>query len=444
MAYEFRFPDVGEGISEGEIVKWRVKEGDTIKQDQVIVEIETDKAIVEIPSPKAGKIVRLHAKEGEVVKVGSVLVTIAEAGVLAKEVKKAMEEREAVIAEKEEVAQRKEAVPAKKQSFGVVGSLPEYEEEKPVERKEVAIEALKEQFEAKEVKALPAIRKLAEEKKVDLTQITPTGKHGEITKDDVIGAAKKTTPASERVAKIIPREYDLFGYTESIPLKGVRKTIAKRLTESHLKTVPVTSMDEADITHLVEIREREKAELEKESIKLTYIPFVIKALIRAFKKHPILNANFDDEKEAISVKKYYNIGVAVDTADGLIVPVVKIADKKTIKDIARELMKLSQKARDRSIDLGDLRGGTFTITNIGSIGGTFATPIINYPEVAILLTGRIYDKVVSIGGKPKVRKVLPLSLTFDHRVTDGAEVARFMNDLKEILENPDDLLLDFM
>ncbi len=439
MAFEFKFPDVGEGISEGEIVKWKVKEGDVVKQDQVLVDIETDKAIVEIPSPKAGKILKLYAKEGDTVKVGSVLVTIAEEG-------EAVSKKEGVKVEVKEEKEIKKKKEAKKESFGVVGALPEYEE--PAKVTLITETGKKEVPKAPAIKALLAVRKLAEEKGVDLASITPTGAGGIITKEDVLHAAgeiKLTTSLVKETAKgvkIIARDYDIYGYIEKIPLKGVRKTIAKHLLEANLKTAQVTHFDEVDVTHLVEIREKEKIALEKKGIHLTFLPFIVKALIAALKQHPYLNANIDDEKEEIIIKKYYNIGIAVDTADGLIVPVVKIADKKNIEQLAAEMERLSNATRDRTIDLGDLKGGTFTITNIGTIGGLFATPIINYPEVAILLIGRIYEKEIMIEGKRQLRKIMPLSLTFDHRIVDGAEAARFTNDLKSYLEDPHKLLLE--
>ncbi len=421
MTFEFKFPDVGEGISEGEIVKWRVKVGDSVKQDQVLVEIETDKAIVEIPSPKAGKILKLYVKEGQTVKVGSVLVSIDE-GKAAKE------------------SSAKQSVP--KKEFGVVGSLPEYEE--PPKMTAEHVKKAQEHLVA-HVKALPAVKRLAKEKGVDLGKIMPSSKGGIITKEDVLNAAGKVSGEKSSTlasgVKITARDYDLYGYTEKIPVKGVRRTVANRMLEASQKTAPVTSFDEADVTHLTEIREKEKKRLEKKGVHLTFMPFIIKAVIAALKNHPYLNATIDDANEEIVIKKYYNIGFAVDTQDGLIVPVLKIADAKTIEQTAKELQDLAEKTRKREIDLGELQGGTFTITNIGAIGGTFATPIINYPQVAILLTGKIYEKPIAVDGKVQIRKVLPLSLTFDHRITDGAEAARFMNEVKEYLEDPDELLL---
>jgi len=445
MSFEFKFPDVGEGITEGTIVKWRVKEGDTVKVDQIIADIETDKAVVEVPTPKAGKVLKINSKAGDVVKVGSVLIVIGESG---EKVEEKKEEPTPQEEKKDKIKELKKVVEEKKGSVGVVGSLPEYEEPKEKvsekEKKEELKSSLKKTFTAKEVKALPAVRKLAKEKNIDLSTIEPTGEKGEITKDDIESATGGEAPKLAKAGvKITKREYDLYGYTETVPMKGVRKIIAEHMVESHTKTAPVTAFDEADVSHLWEIRQKEKTGLAKKGITLTFLPFVMKSCIAALKMHPYLNAGFDDEKNAVILKEYYNMGFAVDTPDGLIVPVLKIADGKTIQQIAEELSKLSEATRSRKINLGDLKGGTFTITNIGSIGGQFGTPIINYPETAILLTGRIYDKPLAIDGEIKIRKVLPLSLTFDHRVTDGAEAQRFMNDLISYLEDPDKLLLDF-
>ncbi len=425
MSFEFKFPDVGEGITEGEIIKWKVKEGDVVKQDQVILEIETDKAIAEIPSPKAGKILKIFGKEGEHVKVGAVLVVIDDGS--------------------KGIASQKQETKKPKDAGSVVGSLPEYEEPKVTQ---IAVAEKETQKEGKKAKALPSVRKLAEEKGVDISTITPTGMDGTVTKEDVLHSIGEVKVATSSVVetssgvKIIKRDYDVYGYVEKIPLNGIRRTIASHLMDAAHKTVPVSHFDEVDVTHLFEIQQKEKEVLLKKGIHLTFLPFVIKAVIAALKLHPYLNANMDDENEEIVLKKYYNIGFAVDTQNGLMVPVLKIADKKNIDDIAAEIEQLADAARRRIIDLGDMKGGTFTITNIGTIGGIFATPVMNYPEVAILLTGKIHEKPVAINGTVAIRKIMPLSLTFDHRVTDGAEAARFMNDLKSYLEDPDKLLME--
>jgi len=234
----------------------------------------------------------------------------------------------------------------------------------------------------------------------------------------------------------------MYGFIERVPLRGMRKTIARAMAKSKSTAAHVTSIDEADITKLVNLREKEKERAAKKGIHLTYMPFLIKAVVAALEEHPYLNATLDDEGEEIILKKYFNIGVAIDTKDGLMVPVVKNAKEKSILSLADELVKLSEKARERTIDLADLKGGTFTITNYGAVGGIYGSPIMKYPEVAILGVGKILEKPVVIEGKIEIRKVLPLSLSFDHRVIDGAEAARFMNTIIDHLEDPDLILLE--
>lgn len=422
MAYDFKFPDVGEGITEGEIVRWRVKEGDKVKEHDVIAEIETDKAIVQIPSPRSGVISKIHHRAGDTIHVGETLATVAD-------------ENEQLIETTEQAMQ----MPQK--GVAVVGQLEEAEEiERPVQRKETPA---KEPASVQEV--LPAVRRLARELGIDLQNVKGTGKEGRITEEDVRKAAeaagKNIEEEHEQLAVKIERKYDMYGYVERIPLKGVRKAVARNMVKSKYTAPHVTHMDEADVTELAAIREKEKKKAEKKGIKLTFLPFVVKACVAALKAHPYMNASLDDEHEEIMLKSYYNIGIAVDTQDGLMVPVIKEASEKTILEIAAEIQKLAQAAQERNIDIADMKGGTFTITNVGSVSGLFATPIINWPEVGILAMGRIYDKPVA-GKKITVRKVLPLSLSFDHRVVDGAEAARFMNTLKEHLEDPELLLIE--
>jgi len=523
MVFEFKFPDVGEGIAEGTLIRWKVKEGDFVKADQPLADIETDKAIVEVPSPIAGKIAKLHSKEGEIINVGAVLVTYdkeseaktgaAKPEIPKTEIPKSETSKPEILrpeilrpAPVESPKTKSSEKPGKRKDAGaVVGQLPEYEEvperhyfflktgeqirslgqlkEKlesidddtfshhvneykndfanwirdVMHNNELAdkINGLKSKTEIidaitgkqqiySSIKAILSVRKLAKDKGIDLSRITGTGKDGEITKDDVNSASGERPTEAKQVQKIniIKREYDLFGYTDTIPIRGIRRTIAKNMERNSQKTAAVTHFDEADVTMLSSIREKEKIKFEEKGIKLTFIPYIIKALIMAFKDHPYLNAIVDDDKEEISLKKYYNIGIAVDTADGLLVPVLKIAERKNIGDIAKEISELADKAHKRKLDLADMRGGTFTITNVGSIGGIFATPIINYPQVSILLLGRIYEKPVAREGAVEIRKILPLSLSFDHRLVDGAEAARFVNDLKKILEEPKKLNID--
>ena len=412
MPYEFKFPDVGEGIHEGEIVKWFVKEGDKVKVDKPLGEIETDKAIVEMPSPKSGTILKLHVPAGGIIHVGETMVTILEEHETEEDAKKHFEKKE-----------EKKDVPY---TGSVVGFLEEAKEVKPITavKKEVKPPT------QTEILATPAVRNLAKQLNVDLGAIKGTGSEGRITIDDV---QKSASGKKEETTGIkITRKYDFFGYIERVPLHGVRKTVAQKMTESIFTAVQLTNMNEADVTELATLREKEKIVYEKEGIKLTLLPYIVKAVALCLEVHPYLNASLEGDE--IVLKKYYNIGIAVDTEEGLFVPVVKGADTKYIKTIAIEIDKLAKDARNRRINLMDLRGGSFSVSNLGSVGVGFFTPIINYPESAILGVGRIMEKPVVRSGKIEIRKMLPLSFTYDHRIVDGAQAARFMIDLIKRLE----------
>ena len=409
MPYEFKFPDVGEGIHEGEIVKWLVKEGDKVKADQPLGEIETDKAVVEMPSPKSGKILKLHVAAGGIIHVGETMVTILEEGETLADAKKHMEAK----------AEEKKNVPY---TCSVVGFLEEAKEVKPLtqfkkESKQITQEP--------SILATPAIRNLAKQLNVDLNNVKGTGQEGRITIEDVQKVAGKKEAPSSGIK--ITRKYDFFGYVDRAPLHGIKKAVATKMTESIFTAVQLTNMHEADVTELAALREKEKANYEKESIKLTFMPYIVKSVALCLKEHPYLNASLEGEE--IILKKYYNIGVAVDTEEGLIVPVIKGANEKDIKAIAKEIEKLANDARSKKINLMDLRGGSFTVSNLGSVGVGFFTPIINYPESAILGIGRAMEKAVVKNGKIEIRKMLPLSLTYDHRIVDGAQAARFIMDL---------------
>jgi len=439
MAFEFKFPDIGEGLTEGEIVRWLVKEGDEIKEGQPLVEVETDKALAEIPSPKTGVIQKIMAKEKEIVKVGQVIVVIAEKG-----------EAVAVAPQKVEAVKAAPAPPRPK-SVGVVGELEEAPEEAPAVAEEKKAEPAKPAFVSEHALATPAVRALARELGVSIDKVKGTGSGGRVLEKDVRQAAEprekpeeKAEKPAEKPAEITAkaRKYDLYGYVERIPLKGVRRSIAKAMVKSKYTAPHVTAIDEADITDLWEIREKEKKAAEKKGIKLTILPFIMKGVIAGLKEHPYLNATLNDENEEIILKKYFNIGLATDTPEGLMVPVIKNADGKSIFALAEENTKLAEKARNRTIDLADLKGGTFTITNYGAVRGIYGTPIINHPEVAILGVGKIRETPVVREGKIVVRKILPLSLSFDHRVVDGAEAARFLNTVIARLEDPDLILLE--
>jgi len=400
MAQEFRFPDVGEGITEGEIVRWLVKEGDAVAADQPLAEIETDKAVVEMPSPYAGTVLKLHFREKDLVKVGQALVTIGAKG-------------EDLAAAPAAVAPAPQARPA---------AVPPAAPGPPGQ-----------------VLATPMVRALAKELGVEIGAVRGSGPDGRVTEADV--RAFRPAPAGPKPAFKVKAKFDLYGPLERIPLRGVRRATAKKMRESLDHAAPVTHCDEADAGPLEALRLKMKPEVEAAGAKLTYLPFVLKALVEALKRHPNLNATLDEEEDEIVVKKYYNIGVAVDVPDGLIVPVVKAVDQKSVADLAAEIQGLAKSARERTLDLADLKGGTFSVTNVGVIGGDFATPIINYPEVAILATMRVADRARVVDGRVVAKRTLPLCLTFDHRVVDGAEAARFTRDLIGFLESPDKLPL---
>jgi len=430
MVYEFIFPDVGEGITEGEIVKWLVKEGDKINENDNVVQIETDKAVVDIPTPKSGKVLKLHFKVGDTIKVGQSLMSIDDGtgGAVQQKSKEVVEEK---------TKERK--------SVSVVGDLEEAsdKEEKVEKRKLKKTETPKDH-----VLAVPRVRALAKKLGVNISRVKGSGSDGRVTDDDVIAASRGTSVQKpvqqikveekskvEGVPKIkIAKKYDMWGYIDRIPLKGVRKIIAKNMVKSFQSVAPVTAMMDVDVTKLWDLREKEKVKAEKKGVKLTFFPYIIRAVIEGLKKHPYLNSELQEEE--IIIKKYYNIGIAVDAAYGLIVPVLKRAEIKSLYDIAKEIVDLANKAKDRKLDIMDMKGGSFTITNYGSIGTNYGTPIINPPESAILGLGRIFDRVVFIDGKVENRKIFPLSLTFDHRILDGAEAARFLGVVKEYLEEP--------
>lgn len=429
MATEFKFPDVGEGIQEGTVVKWLVKVGDTVKEDQKIVQIETDKAVVDLPSPTAGKILKINKQEGDVVKVGESLVTIGRAN------EKAPTEKP--ISTKK--PSPKKAL-AKKKGNSVVGQLeeaPETEEE--VETKPQSTIS-RGPNQSQKILAAPIVRKLAAEKNIDLSKIKGTGPQSNITMKDLNLPAGET-PASEIPEQkiTVKKKYDDFGYIERVPLIGIRKTIADNMVKS-TQIPQVTLTEDINLSRLLKIKDKEKPALLKKKIKLTLLPFIVKATIAALKQHPLLNASLVESE--ILIKKYVNMGIAVETQVGLMVPVIKIAQDKTIPQIAKEIETLAIKAKERKLDVMDLKGGTFTITNYGSIGGVYGTPIINPGESAILGTGRAFDRLIMQKNKIKKIKVLPISLTFDHRILDGAEAARFVETLKKFIEDPDHLLLE--
>ena len=474
MVYEFRLPDLGEGMEEATLVKWLVKVGDYVKKDQKIAEVETDKAIVEIPSAYEGKVLELKFKEGETIKVGSVLLTIGSekegVKVQVEETKKSEEVKKEVLATPRVRALARElgVELSSVKGSGKHGEITEEDVRTAAAKKKPVLRELDKSEEMRvvekiythppEIKAVPRARDLAKKMGIDLTKIGGTGPGGVILEKDVLAAAEHLEKIVE--LKKIGKKEDIESIEEKIahplkekqakylevriPIKGVRKAIITRLEKSNNIAVQTTAMEDVDVTKLVEVREKEKIEAARDGIHLTYLPFIIKASVIALKRHPWLNSTIDEQTGEFVLKKYYNIGIAVDTEDGLIVPVVKDVDLKSIMDIAREIIVLSDKARKRELTLDEVSNGTFTITNWGSIGASYGVPVLNYPECAILGVGRIQKKPVVIGDTIVIRDILPLSLTFDHRIVDGAEAARFLLDVKRHLEDPALLLVDIV
>lgn len=437
MKFEFKFPDVGEGIHEGTIVRWLVEEGEEVKEGDSLVEVETDKVTTEIPSPRTGKVLELKGSQGDIIHVGNVFVIIEVEG-------DAYEEKD----KKKELDEKEEVV--EEETAGVVGEVIASSEMIPPSTE--GIEESKTENKRKKVLATPVARALAKDLGIDINTVQGTGPNGRVMKDDIRKAHEAISKpkveekpdtierpkAKPLVLDEAPGQEELY---ERIPLTRIRKTIAEKMSESRFTIPHTTAMDEIDITKLDEFRKKYKEVLREEDVHLTYLPFIIKAVISGLKQLPEFNSSLDEENEELVLKHFYNIGIATDTDRGLMVPVIKDADKKSIVDLAKEIVDISTRAKNNELDLDELRGGTFTITNYGSIGGHFGIPIINYPEAAILGLGRVVEKPIVRDGEIVIAKVLPLSLSYDHRTIDGASGSRLLNILKDLLMDPEMLFL---
>lgn len=433
-----RLPELGEGVTEGELVKWLVKPGDTVKADQAIAEIMTDKATVEVPSPVAGTVQELKFKVGDVVKVESTLLVLSGASAGAAKTTHAPTTTSSAPAPSMMAAAATHAAMSTSMVAPSASALDIYP---PAAQSHVI--------------ATPATRRYARELGVDINTLKGSGLAGRVTREDVIAAkgsgasavgapqyAPSTSPGMN-----IPRpgySSNQQGQEERVALRGVRKKIAQNLQMAKAIIPHFTLMDEANVTELVALRESLKAIAEKEKVKVTYLPFVMKALIATMREFPMFNASIDDAKEEIVYKKYFNIGFAADTPNGLLVPVIKNADQKTIFEISREILDLSLRAREGKLKPDEMKGATITITNIGSVGGTYATPIINHPEVAILGMYKISDRPVIEKGELKAIKVMNYTITCDHRLIDGAVAANFLKAFFTRIENPGRLMMDMV
>jgi len=453
--FEFKLPDLGEGIHEAEILKWHVGVGDGIAEDEPLVDVETDKAAVTIPSPAGGTVVSLGGKVGDIVAVGAVLVVLDSSPAEPAEEPRAAEPPPPERADRGSAPARAQAPSPASASAAPPPAAP------------------------RPIPAAPATRRLARELGVDLRQVAPTGPAGRVTPEDVHAhAARMATPAetvdepareplaapsasaaNERraeadyaahAASAIPYldleplpDFSKWGPVETVALRSIRRRVAHKMVTAKILVPHVAHMDEADVTELEAFRKRERERRSGEpGGRLTLLAFVMQATTAGLKASPAFNASLDPFRDEIIYKKYYNIGIAADTGRGLVVPVIRDTDRKSIMTISAEIERLAERARQGELDVDELRGGTFTITNIGPLGGTALIPAINYPEVAILGMGKGQEKPVVRDGQIAIRKMLPLCFAFDHRIADGADAARFVSELVQQLSDPSRLFLE--
>ena len=432
MSFQFKMPDIGEGIHEGEIVKWFVKPGDKVQEDDVLCEIQNDKAVVEIPSPVEGTVQEVLVGEGTVATVGQVLVTFDAPGYENLQFKGDDHAEEAP-----KQAEAPAAAPAQ-ENAAPAAAAPQAEAD-PNRR----------------VIAMPSVRKYAREKGVEIRLVTGSGENGRVLKTDIDAflsggaaapAAEVTAPAAEEAKTEAPKAAAPIPqgeYPETREkMSGIRKAIAKAMVNSKHTAPHVTLMDEIDVAKLVAHRKKFKEVAAAKGIKLTFLPYIVKALTSALREFPVLNTSLDDATSEIIHKHYYNIGIAADTEKGLLVPVVKDADRKSVFTISNEINELAGKARDGKLAPNEMKGASCTISNIGSAGGQWFTPVINHPEVAILGVGRIAEKPIVRNGEIVAAPVLALSLSFDHRMIDGATAQNAMNHIKRLLNDPELLLME--
>jgi pyruvate dehydrogenase E2 component (dihydrolipoamide acetyltransferase) len=450
MPIEVKLPNLGEGVESGDIVDVLVSEGDTITKDQAILDIETGKATMQVPSDFAGKVLKVHVQKGQTVKNGAILLTLegAAAGGSSAPAKPAP----AAEAPKAAPAPAKPAAPAAQPAAAKpapVAPAPVKPAPAPQPVAQAApVATMAPVEEAAEptgdVAAGPAVRRFAREVGVDLSRVAGSGPGGRISREDVlavvraqsqgvgVNSAKTSEGASAR---------DIHGPIHVEKMTKIRKMIAAQMHKSWTTCPRVTNFDDADVTELEKIRVSSKDDYAKKGIKLTSLPFVVKAVAMALKSHPTINASIDEDGEHIIFKDYVNVGIAVDTERGLMVPSLRHPDTMSIPDVARALGTISENVRDGKITAADMQGSTFTISNLGAIGGTYSTPIINVPEVAILLIGRARKMPVVVNDEIVIRLMMPLSLSYDHRLVDGGAAARFLNDVIDYLKSPSRLLL---
>lgn len=432
MRYIFKFPDIGEGIVEGKILTWYVKKGQAIKTGDPVVKMETDKVVTDIPSPRTGVIAVVFGNEGDVINVGDPLVEIEIEGVEGEAAQEAAAEKPKPLTQE----------PIDEKGFGVVGTLEVAGDAAylPAGEEGLPARAVPKETPARKALATPVARAMARDMGIDIDKVRGTGPAGRIMKKDIQGYyedvnKREAGPASTAAAEpgILRLEYR--------PLSQIRKTIAKNMTRSKHSAAHMTVFEEVEVSELVKLRAAYKEQFSTDGLKLSYMPFILKAVAEALKQHPILNAELDLENNRMIYKTFYNINIAVDTEEGLVVPVIRDVDRLSVRQLAVKVAEISEKARERKLTLDDMKDGTFTVTNYGAIAGTYGVPVINYPQAAILGIGRIMKVPVVKGDEVAVGFMLPLSLSVDHRMVDGGDAARFILKVTEFLKDPVSLLM---
>ena len=418
---QWLMPDLGEGVQEGEILQWLVKVGEPVKMDQALLEVMTDKATVELPSPFAGTLQKIFVKPGDIVKIKTTLA----------EIQTSVGDRPAPVkeAEKAKGVEKKIGVIA---SQGIAtprhGGASTFAKATADRRDDNGM-----------LQASPAVRRMARERGVDLKSLQGSGPDGRVLISDLNILSKAATVSSATSSSTLSLEGIDYGSGQRIPLRGLRRKISEHMSLSRKMAAHFTHVDEADVTALVEYREKQKEEATRQGVKLTFLPYIMKAAVQALKKYPYLNASLDENSQEIVLKNYYHIGFAAATDEGLIVPHVNNVDQLSVFQLAGEIKRLSEAVRARKAKPEELKGGTFTVTNVGSIGGIVSMPIVNYPEVGILGIHKIELRPVVRNGDIVIRQMTYFSISADHRVVDGAYAAQFMNELIEILQKPETL-----
>jgi pyruvate dehydrogenase E2 component (dihydrolipoamide acetyltransferase) len=454
MAFNFYMPDIGEGVVEGEIVSWKVKEGDRVTLDQPLVEVMTDKATVELPSPRAGRIVKIHFQDGQICPVGQILVEIEEDSARSATAA-APAPTPARPADNGHGVQAAIAQPPRPYPPG-----PSAQAEPPrpyppgpsiAAGAGGAIQVIDASASRPRVLATPATRRLARQLGVEIGRVPPTGKHGRVTTEDVRGyrshgggAPTSAAPAARPAPQHAPIAIAHAGDEERIPLRGIRKRIAESMARSKQTAAHFTYVEEIDMTELVAVRERAKARATERGVRLNYLPFIVKAVVSGLKKWPQLNASLDETTQEIVRKKYYHIGIAAQGPQGLAVTVVRDADRRSIFDLSREIERLAEAVRTNTATRDELTGSTFTISSLGKLGGIHATPIINFPEVAILGVHKIEERPAVRNGQIVARHLMNLSISVDHRLADGWDGAMFVQDVKALLEDPTTMFMEMV